>query len=94
MSIHFYAFYILKVAFFATQISVAFYKSISYHYYSYPVYGCIMKKPVLSNQGANYTPTNCVCGRVYCFHVHPSGRACVCVCVSVAFCFLNILKNH
>ena len=34
-------------------------------------------------------PANCVCGRVYCFHVvSPSDRA------SVTFCFLNILKNH
>ena len=34
-------------------------------------------------------PANCVCGRVYCFHVvRPS------VCGSVTFCFLNILKNH
>ena len=40
-----------------------------------------------------YTPANCVCGRVYGFHVvrpsvWKSGR------VSVTFCFLNILKNH
>ena len=42
-------------------------------------------------------PANCVCGRVYCFHVvcpsvrpkvRPSAR------VSVTFCFLNILMNH
>ena len=42
-------------------------------------------------------PANCVCGRVYCFHVV---RPSVCQnvrpseCVSVTFCFLNILENH
>ena len=37
-------------------------------------------------------PANCVCGRVYCFHVV---RPCVRnVFVSVTFCFFNILKNH
>ena len=36
---------------------------------------------------------NCVCGRVYCFHVvRKSVRPTD--CVSVTFCFLNILKNH
>ena len=39
-----------------------------------------------------YTPCNCVCGWVYCFHVRPSDRPTV--CVSITFCFLNILKNH
>ena len=35
-----------------------------------------------------YTSANCVCGRVYCFHVvRPSER------VSLTFCFLNILKS-
>ena len=38
-------------------------------------------------------PANCVCGRVYCFHVvrpndRPTER------VSVTFCFLNNFKNH
>ena len=34
-------------------------------------------------------PANCVCGRVYCFHiVRPSES------VAVTFCFLNILKSH
>ena len=48
----------------------------------------------ISNFGETYfyTPANCVCGRVYCFHVvRPNGRP---TNVSVMFCFLNILKNH
>ena len=37
----------------------------------------------------NIPPANCVCGRVYCFHiVRPTDR------VSVTFCFLNNFKNH
>ena len=45
----------------------------------------------------NYTPVNCVCGWVYCFHVvhpneQPSDRPNE--CVSVTFCFLNNFKNH
>ena len=37
-------------------------------------------------------PANCVCGRVYCFHVvRPTDRVSV---TYVTFCFLNILKNH
>ena len=36
------------------------------------------------------SPANCVCGRVYCFHVSVRPNE----SVSVTFCFLNILKNH
>ena len=42
-------------------------------------------------------PANCVCGRVYCFHVvRPSERTNEQTneSVSVTFCFLNILKSH
>ena len=34
-------------------------------------------------------PANCVCGRVYCFHVVRPNKS-----VSVTFCFLNILKSY
>ena len=38
-------------------------------------------------------PANCVCGRVYCFHVvRPSVRPCV--RPTVTFCLLNILKSN
>ena len=36
-------------------------------------------------------PTNCVCGRVYCFHVvRPTDRP----TVGLTFCFLDNFKNH
>ena len=43
------------------------------------------------------TPTNCICGRVYCFHVvRPSIRLSERTneSVSETFCLLNILKKH
>ena len=38
-------------------------------------------------------PANCVCGRVYCFHVVRRSER-TNENVSVTFCFLNILKGH
>ena len=47
---------------------------------------------ILIRQVFYYTPANCVCGRVYCFHVALS--VLMNGSVSITFCFLNILKRH